>query len=96
MASSSLLNFKVGIFSMPPAPIFNANLDPRVVVGQHGWWQGCAELGAPAYDPFGREGANFNLLNRIVPICARFNPLRKKSCQGQFLHRDAGGIQGGV
>ena len=40
----------------------NANLDPRVVVGEHGWWQGCAELGAPAYDPFEREGANFNLL----------------------------------
>jgi anaerobic selenocysteine-containing dehydrogenase len=40
----------------------NENLDPRVVVGEHGWWQGCAELGAPAYDPFGREGANFNLL----------------------------------
>lgn len=40
----------------------NADLDPRVVVGEHGWWQGCAELGAPAYDPFGPEGANFNLL----------------------------------
>jgi anaerobic selenocysteine-containing dehydrogenase len=40
----------------------NADLDPRVVVGEHGWWQGCAELGAPSYDPFAREGANFNLL----------------------------------
>lgn len=40
----------------------NADLDPRVVVGEHGWWQGCAALGAPAYAPFGREGANFNLL----------------------------------
>jgi anaerobic selenocysteine-containing dehydrogenase len=40
----------------------NANLDPRVAVGEHGWWQGCAALGAPAYDPFVREGANFNLL----------------------------------
>jgi len=40
----------------------NANLDPRVVVGEHGWWQACAELGAPGYDPFGPEGANFNLL----------------------------------
>jgi len=40
----------------------NADLDPRVVVGEHGWWQGCAALGAPAYDPFGPEGANFNLL----------------------------------
>jgi anaerobic selenocysteine-containing dehydrogenase len=41
---------------------FNADLDPRVVVGEHGWWQGCAELGAPGYDPFGPTGANFNLL----------------------------------
>jgi anaerobic selenocysteine-containing dehydrogenase len=40
----------------------NADLDPRVVVGEHGWWQGCAELGAPGYDPFGPRGANFNLL----------------------------------
>ena len=40
----------------------NADLDPRVVVGEHGWWQGCAELDAPGYDPFGPTGANFNLL----------------------------------
>jgi anaerobic selenocysteine-containing dehydrogenase len=40
----------------------NADLDPRVVVGEHGWWQGCPELALPGYDPFGREGANFNLL----------------------------------
>jgi anaerobic selenocysteine-containing dehydrogenase len=41
---------------------FNASLDPRVVVGEHGWWQGCAEIGAPAYDPFAPGGANYNLL----------------------------------
>jgi anaerobic selenocysteine-containing dehydrogenase len=40
----------------------NANLDPRVVVGQHGWWQGCEVQEAPAYDPFSAEGTNFNLL----------------------------------
>ena len=40
----------------------NDNLDPRVVVGEHGWWQACAEIGAPGYDPFGPTGANFNLL----------------------------------
>ena len=37
-------------------------LDPRVVVGEHGWWQGCQELDAPGYDPFGPDGANFNLV----------------------------------
>ena len=40
----------------------NDNLDPRVAVGEHGWWQSCAELGAPGYDPFGPTGSNFNLL----------------------------------
>ena len=41
---------------------FNADLDARVVVGEHGFWQACAELGEPGYDPFGSTGANFNLL----------------------------------
>jgi anaerobic selenocysteine-containing dehydrogenase len=40
----------------------NDKLDPRVVVGEHGWWQACPQLGAPGYDPFGPQGANFNLL----------------------------------
>jgi anaerobic selenocysteine-containing dehydrogenase len=40
----------------------NESLDPRVVVGGHGWWQACPELGMPGYDPFGPLGANFNLL----------------------------------
>jgi anaerobic selenocysteine-containing dehydrogenase len=49
----------------------NADLDPRVVVGEHGWWQGCTALGASAFDPFSHEGANFNLLigsNTLDPI----------------------------
>jgi len=40
----------------------NERLDPRVVVGQHGWWQSCNEIGAPGYDPFTEEGANLNLI----------------------------------
>ena len=40
----------------------NADLDPRVVVGEHGWWQSCSELDAPGYDPFGPTGSNYNLL----------------------------------
>jgi anaerobic selenocysteine-containing dehydrogenase len=39
----------------------NDSLDPRVVIGQHGWWQSCEELDLPGYNPFGPEGANFNL-----------------------------------
>lgn len=41
---------------------FNENLDPRVAVGEHGWWQACPELGLPGYDPFEATGANLNLL----------------------------------
>jgi anaerobic selenocysteine-containing dehydrogenase len=40
----------------------NRDLDPRVAVGEHGWWQACAAIDAPGYDPFGAEGANLNLL----------------------------------
>jgi hypothetical protein len=43
-------------------PGFNNRIDPRVVVGEHGWWQACAELDAPGYDPFGPTGANLNLI----------------------------------
>jgi anaerobic selenocysteine-containing dehydrogenase len=38
----------------------NDQLEPRVVVGEHGWWQSCDELGIPGYDPFSPDGANFN------------------------------------
>jgi anaerobic selenocysteine-containing dehydrogenase len=39
----------------------NPALDPRVVVGQHGWWQASREADAPGYDPFSADGSNFNL-----------------------------------
>jgi len=38
----------------------NDRLDPRVVVGEHGWWQGCDEVAGSGYDPFSPAGANFN------------------------------------
>lgn len=40
----------------------NDTLDPRVVVGEHGWWQACEAIGAAGYDAFGPEGANLNLV----------------------------------
>jgi anaerobic selenocysteine-containing dehydrogenase len=40
---------------------FSEKLDPRVVVGEHGWWQGCDELGVGDTDPFDPNGTNFNL-----------------------------------
>jgi anaerobic selenocysteine-containing dehydrogenase len=38
----------------------NDKLDARVVVGEHGWWQDCGELGVFGYDPFSPQGANYN------------------------------------
>jgi anaerobic selenocysteine-containing dehydrogenase len=62
---------------------FNDNLDPRVVVGEHGWWQACAELGAPGYDPFGPDGANYNLLigTAMVDPVSGTEPLRDYPCE---------------
>jgi anaerobic selenocysteine-containing dehydrogenase len=60
-----------------------ASLDPNVVCGQHGWWQPCRELDAPGYDPFGPDGANFNLLigNESIDPVSGSVPHRAYHCQ---------------
>ncbi len=61
----------------------NDTLKPDVVCGQHGWWQACPELGAPGYDPFDSNGANFNLIignGAIDPISGSV-PHRAYLCQ---------------
>ena len=60
----------------------NANLDPQVVCGQHGWWQACAELGLPGYPPFGPGSANLNLVLRQQPSdpISGSSPLRASVC----------------
>ncbi|HVL55030.1 MAG TPA: molybdopterin-dependent oxidoreductase, partial [Burkholderiaceae bacterium] len=58
-------------------------LAPDVVCGQHGWWQACTEIGAPGYDPFSDEGANFNLLvgfDAVDPVSGSV-PLRSYVCE---------------
>jgi anaerobic selenocysteine-containing dehydrogenase len=61
----------------------NDSLEPRVVCGQHGWWQACAEISAPGYDPFGPDGANFNLIigNRAIDPISGSVPHRAYLCQ---------------
>jgi len=61
----------------------NNSLDPRVVVGEHGWWQACVELGAPGYDPFGPDGANINLLSGTAALdpVSGTEPLRACLCE---------------
>ncbi len=61
----------------------NDTLKPDVVCGQHGWWQACPEVGAPGYDPFSPDGANFNLIignGAIDPISGSV-PHRAYLCQ---------------
>jgi anaerobic selenocysteine-containing dehydrogenase len=62
---------------------FNESLDPRVVCGQHGWWQACHQIGAPGYDPFSADGANLNLVigNAAVDPISGSVPHRSYLCQ---------------
>jgi anaerobic selenocysteine-containing dehydrogenase len=62
---------------------FNASLDPRVVVGQHGWWQACASESAPAYDSFSADGPNFNSLisGAILDLVSGTVSLRSSLCE---------------
>jgi anaerobic selenocysteine-containing dehydrogenase len=61
----------------------NDTLEPGVVCGQHGWWQACPEIGAPGYDPFGPDGANFNLIigNTAIDPISGSVPHRAYLCQ---------------
>jgi anaerobic selenocysteine-containing dehydrogenase len=61
----------------------NASLEPRVVCGQHGWWQACPEVGAPGYDPFSEQGANYNLIisNKWIDPVGGSVPQRAYLCQ---------------
>jgi anaerobic selenocysteine-containing dehydrogenase len=55
---------------------FNDTLDQRVVVGQHGWWEGCKELGIADSDPADPNGSNFNLT--VDPRCATRSAVRRR------------------
>jgi anaerobic selenocysteine-containing dehydrogenase len=61
----------------------NPNLAPNVVVGQHGWWQACPELGMDGYPPFGEDSANLNLVLDQGPSdpVSGSSPLRAALCE---------------
>ena len=61
----------------------NDALHRDVVCGQHGWWEPCEEIEAPGYDPYGPDGANFNLLidRRAVDPVSGTPPHRSFICQ---------------
>jgi anaerobic selenocysteine-containing dehydrogenase len=60
----------------------NGSLDPGVVCAQHGWWQGCDELGLPGSDPYEPAGVNLNLVLRQTPSdpVSGSSPLRASLC----------------
>jgi anaerobic selenocysteine-containing dehydrogenase len=61
----------------------NANLAPNVVVGQHGWWQACPELGMDGYPAVGDDSANLNLVLDQGPSdpVSGSSPLRASLCE---------------
>jgi anaerobic selenocysteine-containing dehydrogenase len=61
----------------------NDTLETNVVCGQHGWWQACADLGKPGYDPLGPDGANLNLIigNEAIDPVSGSVPHRAYLCQ---------------
>jgi hypothetical protein len=67
----------------------NRTLALDVVCGQHGWWQACAEAGAPGYDPFSAEGANFNLVigNESIDPVSGSVPHRAYLCEVRPANR---------
>ncbi len=68
----------------------NESLAPGVVCGQHGWWQACPQLGAPAYDPFSADGANLNLIisNAAIDPNQRLRPAPLLSLPDPARHGD--------
>jgi hypothetical protein len=68
----------------------NPNLDRNVVVGQHGWWQACPELGMDGYSPFGDDSANLNLVLDQGPSdpVSGSSPLRASLCQLRRISTD--------
>lgn len=69
----------------------NAAIKPGVVVGQHGWWQECAELNLPGYSPYAAEGANANLLvsNRWRDPISGGTPFRSARCRLRPIEQPA-------
>jgi hypothetical protein len=62
-------------------------LADRVVAAQHGWWQACAALDLPGYDPLGPDGANINLVigNESFDPVSGAAPHRSYCCRVERL-----------
>lgn len=63
--------------------VLDPNLDPEVVVGEHGWAEPCEELDLPGYPAFGPGSANLNLVLGQTPSdpISGSSPLRAQVCE---------------
>jgi anaerobic selenocysteine-containing dehydrogenase len=68
IANGDWVSIKTPAGSVRARARLNNHLAPQVAVGTHGWWQACAEIGAPGYDPFRPMDANFNLLGDATAL----------------------------
>jgi len=59
-----------------------ADIHPKVVSTQHGWWEECKELDLPGYDPFSEQGSNVNLIisNEAIDPISGSVPHRSNLC----------------
>jgi len=75
----------------------DALLDPRVVCGQHGWWQECVAIDAPGYDAFSAEGSNFNLIigNEAIDPVSGSVPHRAYLCEIRRVDDNESGLSSG-
>jgi len=60
-----------------------STIAPGVVCAQHGWSEGCSELGMPSSDPYAQDGVNLNLVLRQTPSdpVSGSSPLRSSVCE---------------
>lgn len=65
----------------------DTGLAPDVVCGQHGWWQGCADIDAPGYPATGPGTANFNAIigHDEVDDVSGSVPMRAYVCDVELL-----------
>ncbi len=61
----------------------NDKLDPGVVCTEHGWWQGCTDLGLPSTAAVGPKTSNYSALigNDVCDPISGSVPLRSYPCQ---------------
>jgi anaerobic selenocysteine-containing dehydrogenase len=62
IAAGDWVSIETPTSAMRAKALLNDNIDQRVVVGEHGWWQAAPEANAPGYDPFSPQGSNYNLI----------------------------------